>query len=160
MKNDKLNIDQASSVCGQYEELCIFNGFSFPLLPGMGYFMDGPPGKRVLFIADECEDILITFEQGMKHLDISFQREARTPIYSEYRMDNKYLHQRKPLSTDEKVLKDWIGFRMEITEDDGTVHTCPGQLSLSSKYRQMDGVEPILIKLLNGFAVYNTKGGG
>ena len=104
MKNDKLNSDQASSVCGQYEELCIFNGFSFPLMPGMGYFMDGPPGKRVLFITDECKEILITFEQGMKHLDISFQREARTPIYSEYRMGNKYLHQQKLLSTDEKVL--------------------------------------------------------
>ena len=160
MEKGQLNKEETLSIYGLSDELCIFNGFRFPLLPGMSYMMDGKPGRRTLFITDEDENIIISFEQGMKCLDISFQREARTPIYSEYRMDNKYLHQQKLLSTDEKVLKDWIGFRMEITDDDGTVYTCPGQLSLSSKHRQMDGVEPILIKLLNGFAVCNTKGGG
>lgn len=158
MEKEQLNMEE--SLSNPNEALCVFNGFQFPLLPGMFYMMDGNPGLRNLFIADEDEKIIVCFEQGMKCLDISFQREARTPIYSEYRMDNKYLHQRKLLSTDEKVLKDWVGFRMEITDDDGTVHTCPGQLSLSPEYRKMDGVEPILIKLLNGFAVYNTKGGG
>lgn len=160
MENIQLNNKQPSSSCRLADDFCVFNGFQFPLLPGMIYMMDGKPGLRVLHIVDETEKILISFEQGMSCLDIPSQNDERESIYSEYRMDNKYLHQRKMLSVDEKRLKDWIGFRMEITDDDGTVHICPGQLSLSPTLRQMDGVEPILVMLLNGFAVYNTKGGG
>ncbi len=131
---------------------CVFNGFQFPLLPRMCYAVDGNPGQKVLFICDEDENIIISFEQDMKCLDVFHYSENRTPIYSEYQMDNKYLHQCRLRSAD----KDWIGFRMEITDDDGTVHICPGQMSVSSAYRQKDGVEPILIQLLNGFSVFSN----
>lgn len=160
MESGQLNMKKSSPSSAYYDTWCIFNGFQFPLLPCMSYSVSGKPGSKTLFITDAKENVILSFEEGMKCLDIDFQSKDRTPIEAEYRAGNKYLHQRKLLSVDERKLKDWIGFRMEITDDNGAVHTCPGQMSISPMCSQADGVEPILIELLYGIAVYTAKGGG
>ncbi len=160
MEKGQLNKEETLSIHGLSDELCIFNGFQFPLLPGMSYMMDGKPGQRTLFISDMNEDIVISLEQGMKCLDLTIaKREVTACVHCEYRQDNKYLHQMKLLSGD-KVFKNQVYFHMEVTDDDGTVHICPGQMILSADFEQAEEMEPILIKLLNGFAVYKMKGGG
>lgn len=160
MERGQLNMKRFSPSSAYYDAWCIFNGFQFPMLQCMSFSVSGKPGSKTLFITDAKENVIISFEEGMKCLDIDFQSKDRTTIEAEYRAGNKYLHQRKLLSVDERKLKDWIGFRMEITDGDGTVHTCPGQMSISPMCSQTDGVEPILIELLYGIAVCKVKGGG
>jgi len=160
MESGQLNTKTSLSSSACYDTLRIFNGFQFPLLPHMNYSVSGKPGNKTLFITNAQENVILSFEEGMPCLDISFQPKDRTSIDAEYRTNNKYLHQRKLLSVDEQKLRDWVGFRIEITDDDGAIHTCPGQLSISPAYRQTDGVEPILVELLRGIAVCKTKGGG
>ena len=44
------------------DEWITFNGFCFPMLPGVRYFMDGNPGNgRTLFIEDDAETFEISF---------------------------------------------------------------------------------------------------
>lgn len=152
--NEQIPLDYSIS-----ENMFIFNGFQFPILTGMNYMMDGSPGQRVLFISDMNENIIISFEQGMECLDITNAKiDGTACVHSEYRQDNKYLHQLKLLSGD-KVFKNHIYFHMEIIDNIGAVHICPGQMILSANFKQADKIEPILIKLLNGFAVSKMKGG-
>ncbi|MBO5330196.1 MAG: hypothetical protein J6A71_06755 [Anaerotignum sp.] len=143
------------------QEWLMFNGFIFPLLPQLYYRADGRAGERILMINDEEETFSISFEQGMECLDLLQTSSAERPkIYSEYRKDDRYLHQCKVFAQDGTAFKDIVYFHMELTDTDGTVHICPGQMFISPALRQSDGVEPLLLQLLNGTSVYKAKGGG
>lgn len=157
MENEKLNIEYPFTHLSH--EMCVFNGFQLPLFPEMEYLLDGENGMKVLFISDEqCS---INFEQGMNCIDLSCNMEThRRTSYSEYRKDDRYLHQCKVFAQDGTVFKDIVYFHMELTDTDGTVHICPGQMFVSPALRQSDGVEPLLLQLLNGTSVYKAKGGG
>ena len=132
------------------QEWLMFNGFIFPLLPQLYYRTDGRAGERVLFINDEEETFTISFEQGVPCLDLPRTSSAERPkIYSEYREDGRYLHQCKVLAKEGTDHRDIVCFHMELTDAEGTVHICPGQLCLERKYRKDEGVEPILLQLLH-----------
>ena len=47
-----------------------FDSLRFSIVPRLNYWMDGRPGKRTLFIEDEDETMLISFEEGMRCLDL------------------------------------------------------------------------------------------
>lgn len=49
---------------------------------------------------------------------------------------------------------------MELEDDDGKTLYLSGQIVVTEKYQWSDGVEPVLMKLLEGIAVCKTKGGG
>ena len=47
-----------------------FDSLRFSIVPRLNYWMDGRPGKRTLFIEDEEETVQISFEEGMRCLDL------------------------------------------------------------------------------------------
>ena len=48
----------------------LFDRLCFSIMPRLNYWMDGKPGKRTLFIADESETVMISIEEGMRCLDL------------------------------------------------------------------------------------------
>ena len=143
------------------QEWLMFNGFIFPLLPRLYYRADGRAGERILMINDEEETFLISFEQGIECLDLPRTSSAERPkIYSEYREDDRYLHQCKVLAKEGTDHRDIVYFHMELTDAVGAVHTCPGQMFQERKYRKEEGVEPILLRLLHKMETCGKKGGG
>ena len=47
-----------------------FDFLRFSIVPRLNYWMDGRPGKRTLFIEDEDETVQISFEEGMRCIDL------------------------------------------------------------------------------------------
>ena len=134
------------------DKYCTFTEFYFPVLPELNYHIDGNSGNQVLMITDKKEQLLITFEEGMLCMDLEENLKPSAIVReSEERLagENKYIHQKKFLFQDDKR-SDIIYFHMEIDREDGSVHTCPGQMLKLPVLRQDEGVETILIELLKG----------
>jgi len=108
-------------------------------LPRLQYWTDGDVGHRVLFIADEGETFVVTFEEGMKCMD---QRRAPGCIDAEHHSKNLYLHQCR--GTQDNV----CFFRLEWTDSGGAVHIQPGQMVTDSGYIWADGIEPVLLSIM------------
>lgn len=161
MEKRKVNTEKTSGNSRSSEAFCVFNDFEIPMLPAMNYCMDGLPGRRVLFISEESETVVISFEQGMECLDIfAAEKGVGEAFHSEYRLDNKYLHQLKLKRNGKEGLSKLVYFRIEITDEEGMVHICPGQMLVSEEYKLKAGIEPILVDLMSGIAVRKAKGGG
>lgn len=138
------------------DEWITFNGFCFPMLPGVRYFMDGSPGNgRTLFIEDEAETFEISFEIGMQCLDLlTVCFDNREKQNAEYSKDGKYLHQCKVQS---KLREDGdiVYFHFEIPDRNGEKRNCPGQMFTSTSYKNKDGAEPVLTKILDSIFIVN-----
>ena len=51
-------------------------------------------------------------------------------------------------------------FHMEMPDETGELHRLPGQMTAPCGYAWSDGVEPVLIDLMNGLTVCSPNGGG
>ncbi len=139
----------------------MFDKFSLVIPPKLQHYTDGPIGRRVIFITDEKEEMVISFEEDMKCLDMQdCNRKDSAAVETEHRIGNKYLHQVKSLPKDVRKRQDIVYFHMEIPGENGEVRICPGQMLIHPALRQTDGVEPVLIELLKGLSVRAEKGGG
>jgi len=134
---------------GKINQKIRFGEFLLPYLSNLSCTLDGKPGAQVLFYHDSADDIVISFEEGMRLLD-GKNRTAknRRIVQAEHKEQGRYLHQYKILSEDDDHFNDVVFFHMEIRDDTGKAHSCPGQMVLSPKYRREEGVEPVLIELL------------
>lgn len=139
----------------------LYDKFSLVIPPDLKHYTDGPIGRRVIFIMDEKEDMVVSFEEDMKCLDMldCIRKDSRA-IVSEYRTEDGYLHQVKNLFKDDKKLRDIVYFHMEVPDENGDTRICPGQVMIHPVLRQLDGAEPVLIELLKGLTVRTEKGGG
>lgn len=134
---------------GIKKQMIRFGEFLLPHLSNLSYTLDGKPGAQVLFYHDAKDDMVISFEEGMVCMDANHQRlKNRRTIQAEYQEQSRYLHQYKILSEDKDRFNDIVFFHLEISDDAGRAHSCPGQMVLSGRYRQEEGVEPVLIELL------------
>lgn len=125
-----------------------FGEFLLPLLSNLSYTLDGKPGAQVLFYHDATDDLVISFEEGMRFLDMeSPGTTSRRTIHAEHKEQSRYVHQCKILSEDKDRFHDIIYFHMEIGDKAGMMHSFPGQMILTPAFRH-DGVEPVLIELL------------
>ena len=93
----------------------------------------------------ECMDVKLSDKKGYIH------------NHCEYRQNNKYLHQLKLVSNEDNKMHNFVYFRMEVTDEDGTVYTCPGQMFMGPAFKQSSGVEPILLELIDGLSIYHMK---
>lgn len=140
-------------------EPIIFDGFRFPRLPSLFYFADGNPGRRCLFISDESTGVKISFEEGMGCMDETVPSESCIVkhIPSEYRDGDRYLHQIRTDPQTRPGAGNYAFFHMEIPDENGEIHIIPGQMTAPYGYLWSDGAEPILIDMMNGMTVCNTK---
>lgn len=138
-------------------EIRLFDSFSLVIPPKLRYHTDGLPGHRVLFITDAKENFVVSFEEGMQKRDmLDVSRETANAVSHQGCKDGKYIHQRRSNSATERC----AFFHIELEDDDGKTLYLSGQIVVIDKYQWSDGVEPVLMKLLEGIAVCKTKGGG
>ena len=138
-------------------EIRLFDSFSLVIPPKLKYHTDGLPGHRVLFISDAKETFNVSFEEGMQMRDmLSASKESANAVSHQCCTDGKYIHQRRSNSATERC----AFFHMELEDEDGKQHCLAGQIVVDKGYQWTDGVEPILMELLEGIAVCKTKGGG
>ena len=142
----------------QKEEVNLFDRFSLVVPPKLKWHQDGIPGQRVLFISDQKETFSVSFEEGSQMRDMlpPDQQEAKASVSFQYCKDDKYIHLRRSGEKNDK----FAFFHIELEDDGGSTLYLPGQMVVFCEYKWSDGVEPVLIDVLNGIAVCKTKGGG
>lgn len=132
----------------------LFDTFALTVPPELEWQQDGLPGKRVLFLSDQDETFLVSFEEGMKSMDLySDMSEYSNGASLEYRCDEAYIHQwrsREQLLSEGNI---FAFFHFELRDPHGQVCHLPGQMTAKPGYRWSDGVELILIELLQAFTV-------
>ena len=143
--------------CVQSTAVNLFDQYRLLIPPKLKSHQDGPPGHRVLFISDAKETFNVSFEEGMQMRDmLSASKESANAVSHQCCTDGKYIHQRRSNSATERC----AFFHMELEDEDGKQHCLAGQIVVDKGYQWTDGVEPILMELLEGIAVCKTKGGG
>ena len=131
----------------------VFDKYSLVIPPKLKFHEDGIPGKRVLFITDQEESFIITFEEGMKLMDMMPDDPMENPtIRFQYCKDGKYIHQRR-IDTFHGNGRSYSFFHMELEDEDGHTVYLPGQMMASEAYAWSDGIEPVLMELLERIAV-------
>ena len=142
----------------QKEEVNLFERFSLVVPPKLKWHQDGIPGQRILFISDRKETFKVSFEERAQMRDMfpPDQQEVKASVSFQYCKDDKYIHLRRSGEKNDKV----AFFHVELEDEDGSTLYLPGQMVVYCEYKWLDGVEPVLIDVLNGIAVCKTKGGG
>lgn len=132
----------------------LFDKYSLVILPELNCYEDGPPGKRVLFLEDRDKTFIISFEEGMKMMDMMPNHPEESPMVSfQCCKDDKYIHQRRTDPKDRQGMGSFAFFHMELDDDSGGTRYLPGQMTAKAGYQWADGVEPILLDLMDGIAV-------
>lgn len=143
--------------CVQSTAVNLFDQYRLLIPPKLKSHQDGPPGQRVLFITDKKESFTVSFEEGMQMRDmLDVSKDSANAVSHQCCKDGKYIHQRRSSSATERC----AFFHMELEDDDGKTLYLSGQIVVTDKYQWSDGVEPVLLELLDGIAVCKTKGGG
>ena len=142
----------------QKEEVSLFDKFNLVVPPKLKWHQDGILGQRILFISDRKETFSVSFEEGMQIRDMlpPDQQEAKASVSFQYCKDDKYIHLRRLGEKNDK----FAFFHIELEDEDGSTLYLPGQMVVYCDYKWSDGVEPVLIDIMNGFSVCKTKGGG
>lgn len=140
------------------KEVNLFDRFSLVVPPKLKWHQDGIPGQRVLFIYDQKESFTVSFEEGMQIRDMlpPDQQEVKPSVSFQYCKDDKYIHLRRSGKKNDR----FAFFHIELEDDEGSTLYLPGQIVVFCDYKWSEGVEPVLIDVLNGIAVCKTKGGG
>jgi len=132
-----------------------FDKYLFPLLPELIYCKDGDIKDELLFIEDHGGTFTLSFEKGMKCIDLIVASEQKDCFGRlQYQQGNKKLHFCYPLQSDE--LRPHMGFfHIEIRDDFGRVHILPGQLRISPPNKYIDTLKeyPVFKKLFCGISI-------
>ena len=138
----------------------LFDTFSLTIPSKLKYHADGLPGKRVLFLTDSAESFIISFEEGMKMMDMMPNHPEESPMVSfQCCKDGKYIHQRRTDPKYRQGIGSFAFFHIELEDDNGSTLHLPGQMTAKAGYQWSDGVEPVLLDILNGITVCKIKGG-
>lgn len=141
--------------------ISLFDKYSLVIPPTLKWHEDGPPGKRVLFLTDSAESFIISFEEGMKMMDMMPNHPEESPMVSfQCCKDGKRIHQIRSDPQKRKGIGNYAFFHIELEDDDGSTLYLPGLMTAKAEYQWSDGVEPVLLDILNGIAVCKVKGGG
>lgn len=131
----------------------LFDMYQLFFPPGLKYHQDGLPGHRVLFISDEKETFTISFEEDMEMMDLRSDTGGDSPVRHQCCKDGKYLHLKR--NSGGRVV--CVFFHFELQANNGGILYLPGQMVVFSDYEWSDGVEPVLMELLEGISFANQK---
>lgn len=139
----------------------MFGAYSLAVPPTLECSTDGHPGSRVLFLTDRDETILISFEEGMACMDMNPQCTSGRPMVSYTACSgDKYIHQKRTFPDDEKNRGCFAFFHIEARDSSGKRVSIPGQMTAPPGYRWADGVEPVLLDIMNGIDICKIKDSG
>ena len=135
----------------KHKSIRFFDKFVLLIPPKLKYRTDGIIESRSLFITDPSESFLITFEEGMKLMDMLPEAKVEPSVCFQCFKDGKYIHLRR--KSDGKV--SCAFFHIELEDENGNPVYLPGQMVASSGYNWSDGIEPVLMELLAGISLNN-----
>jgi len=131
--------------------LC-FQGFRMPFLPQYHYWLDGRPGSRCLFISNEKQTFVMSFEEGMRCIDlVEGHGDEKDFLRFETRKGEIYLHERRTKAKSNG--SNYSFFHFEIPDTEGITHYLPGQINVRPEYYWSNGPDPVLLALLEGIAL-------
>ena len=99
---------------------------------------------------------LISFEENMACMDLTgaSRDSVSKRIESEHQSKDRYIHQLRTDPATRPGIGNYAFFHMEMPDETGELHILP------CGYAWSDGVEPVLIDLMNGLTVCSPNGGG
>ena len=127
----------------------LFDKYRMVVPEGLKWHCSDGPGPRVVFITNQAESLTVTFEEGMQMMDM-LPRENAIPVINHQCFENgKYIHLRRnsPGSID------YAFFHMELEDANGAIWHLPGQIVVPPEHQWADGIEPVLMKLMEGISV-------
>lgn len=130
--------------------ISLFDKYSLVIPPKLKWHQNGIPGQRVLIISDKKETIVVSIEEGMKPMDMTPDTDKSVPTVSyQCCKDGKYIHQKR----NTVVGITYSFFHMELEDEDGKQHCLAGQMVVNKDYQWSNGIEPILMELLENIVV-------
>ena len=140
-----MNVVQQSS-----KTINLFDRYRLILPPGLKHHQDGLPGKRVLFITDCDESFDISFEEDLECMDmIPDTGSDRSAVPHQCSKIGKYIHLKR--NNGNRVVCAF--FHMELADNKGRLLHLPGQMVVYVDYTWADGIEPVLMELLDGIEI-------
>lgn len=128
----------------------IFDKYRLTMQPKLKCHQDGTPGKRVLFITDHIKSFIVYFEEGMEMYDMRKDTENSMPAVTfQCCKGSKYIHFKR--NSGDRTSCGY--FHIELEDDDGKVWNLPGQMTVPSGYKWADGIEPVLMEILEGLTI-------
>jgi len=131
-----------------------FDQYRLVVPAGLNCNEDGLPGQRMLFIHDEPDTFTVSFEEDMRPMDLLPDAGSSIPfVRYQYRTGDRYIHLRR--SSSGRIV--FAFFHIEIQNPDGKIHTLAGQIVTNSDYKWTDGIEPVLLELMDGLTVEHSQ---
>lgn len=128
----------------------IFDKYTLAIPERLNCYEDCIPGRRVIFISDSQESFNVSFEEDMKLMDMLPGVYCNVPTVTyQCRRGDKYIHLKR-IRTGRIVC---AFFHMELPAPDGTILYLPGQLVADASYKWSEGIEPVLLELMDGLTV-------
>jgi hypothetical protein len=137
-------------------EISLFNKYSLAISKKLKWHQSGLPGQYKLSITDAEETFIVSFVEGMKLMDMLPNGDSVPAVSYQSFRDGKYIHQKRNTAGNTA----FSYFHIELEDEDGKQHCLAGQIVVDKGYQWTDGVEPLLMELLEGIDVCKTKGGG
>ena len=116
------------------EKRVLFDRFEFPVIRGLNYLMDEEnPTTDYLFINEPHEKFSMYFERGQKPFEVT-DKSATDKEYCLFQMKrpNRTIHFYCPERLPDRESVMWY-FYVEILDENGKVHTLPGQMRVVLK---------------------------
>lgn len=127
----------------------LFDKYRMIVPKGLKWHISDGLGPRVVRITDQAESFSVTFEEGMQMMDM-LPRENAVPMVNHQCFENgKYIHLRRNSASS----IDYAFFHIELEDDNGVIWYLPGQIVVPPEYQWTDGIEPVLMKLLEGISI-------
>lgn len=131
------------------QAVSLFDTYCLVIPKGLACSQDGKAGSRVAFITDPEETFVISFEEGMEMMDMIPEREGGYSVCFHRRQNDKYIHERRQLEN--KTVCSF--FHFELKDPSGKVYCLPGQMVVHGDHVWANGVEPLLMELLDAVSL-------
>ena len=129
----------------------LFDRFCLVIPANLKYRQDGLPGKRVLLISNEQESFTVSFEEGMQMMDMLPLNNMEPSC--QCCKNGKYIHQRSIAIQMGRC----VFFHMELEDDMGRTVYLPGQMTAEPHYPWAEGIEPVLLELMEGLSLLSDS---
>ena len=126
--------------------LTFFDKYHLTLPPQLQLHEETADGKQAIFLSDKRKSFLISFEEEMPLMDLK-PVEGVPSVCFQHCENGKYINVRRFVS------KNLAFFHIELETESGATLHLPGQMTVNDGYAWADGVEPILLTLMNSINV-------
>lgn len=142
--------ERGDDMAGKQTTICVFDKYILTIPADFKWHQDGLPGKRALFVSDRKETVIVSFEEGGQLMDMVEYTNREIPTVSyQCCQDGKYIHQKR--NSNGRI--SCAFFHMELEDGEGKLHHLPGQIVVSPDYQWTEGIEPVLMELLQSIHV-------